>query len=166
MKKAIAILVLVVVICALSHGCLENRATEVPLGQTVVLDDMALTVVKFEERDTFTLPYYYGNETPPEGATFLFVYVEGKNVGEVARYTPYITLEYKGEIDSTRYFSGFIQEVPYVHYEPYDSYKEIYPSVTEEGWIYFEVPKAFDPSEAKIRIRARGYSKTAIWTLA
>lgn len=161
MKKAIAILVLVVVICALSQGCLGKK---VPLGQTVVLDDIALTVVKFEERDTF--PYYYGNETPPEGATFLFVYVEAKNVGEVARYTPHITLVYKGEIDSTRYFSGFIQEVPYVRYAPYDSYKEIYPSVTEEGWIYFEVPKAFDPSEAKIRIKSRESLKTAIWALA
>lgn len=164
MKKTIAILAFVVVICALSQGCLEK---EVPLGQTVVLDDIAFTVTEYEERDTFTEPYYpYGNETPPEGATFLFVYVKAKNLGEVARYTPYITLVYKGEICSTRHFSGFIQEVPYVRYVPYDSFKKIYPSVTEEGWIYFEVPKAFDPSEAKIRIRSRESSKTAIWTLA
>ena len=173
MKKAIAILVLVVVICALSQGCLENTE-HLSLGKTATLDDISFTVVTFEERDSYYEYYdnYYGDVTPPEGATFLFVYVKAKNVGEVARYVPSpswdINMLYKGEeIEPER-----ISRAKSVITEPIYNTEEIYPTVTKEGWIAFEVPKGIAPSQAKIRVespigRYSSFSqKVAIWTLA
>ena len=142
LKKGIVLLILVVVISVLNHGCVE-KTEELSLGKTAVLDDISFTVVKFEERDRYYEYYdnYYGDVTPPEGATFLFVYVKAKNVCEVARYVPSpswdINMLYKGEEIEPEH----IIRAKSVITEPIYNTEKIYPNVTKEGWIAFEVPK-------------------------
>ena len=147
-KKGIAILIFVVVISAFLHGCVENKQVEnkyLSFGETAVLENgyMTFTVDRFEKRDT------YMGTLPPRGASFLFVYAKAKNIGEVAHYVPRIydiDLLYKDTVMRYRTVPKESLRVESIY-----DLEEIYPGVTEEGWIIYEVPKEMDISQAKIR---------------
>ena len=166
-RKNVAGLIAIVVIAsvAIFAGCVEEppsaptvtptQKTELSLGESAILDDIEFTVVRFEESHM-----YECNTTPKEtvysadGAKFLWVYVKAKNVGEVAREVPdtffNIKMLYKGEEINSQGIRGSAFWGDPVGRKMYHDYEKVYPNVTEEGWILFEVPEGIDLSQAKI----------------
>lgn len=187
-KKIVAGLITIVAIVAvvMFMGCVEkppSAPTETPtltpspkaelsLGESAILDDIEFTVVRFEESHEYE--YGISNETvyPAEGAKFLWVYVIAKNVGEVARKVPMsssigfisdIEMLYKGEKIFTHNMGGSASSLKREIYDPGRS--PLYPDVTDEGWILFEVPEGIDLSQAKIRVDSpTNYTKTVTWS--
>jgi hypothetical protein len=192
LKKALVIFVLVAMVSVCFAGCIEEPSsaptatptstvtptttkttptptpaptpkTELSLGEGAIVDDISFTVVRYEFTDSYEAGYGEKHtHHPPEGAKYLWVYVKAKNVGELAYYIPYdygVDLLYKGE------------EIMCTHTEPYFEEKEmyrgsmtkIYPNVTKEGWVFYEVPKGIDISQAKIRVEFD--TRTVTWSL-
>ncbi|VUT27904.1 MAG: hypothetical protein SYNGOMJ08_00459 [Candidatus Syntrophoarchaeum sp. GoM_oil] len=136
--------------------------TELSLGESLVVNNISFTVVKYE----FTESYEAGYEEnytyrPPEGAKYLWVYVKAKNVGELAYYAP-------GDYDVNLLYKG--EKIIYKHPDPWFDEKamyyggtEIYPNVNEEGWTLYEVPEGIDISQAKVRVGL--HTRTVTWSL-
>jgi hypothetical protein len=140
--------------------------TELSLGESAIVDDISFTVVKYEFTDSYITE---SNQTihPAEGAKFLWIYVKAKNEGEIARVIPSrdwrdMQLLYKGsEIHSQEY----VHEIPPMggkRYEP-GWREEIYPNVTREGWVLFEVPIYINTSQAQLHVEL--YAEEATWNL-
>ena len=189
LKKGIVILIFVVVISVFSHGCVEQQSTppttqkaELSLGQTALLDDIAFTVVKFEERDRIHKYRFGGDITPSEGAKFLFIYVKAKNIGEVPISVPDESLDivmiYKGgeirpeyQFHQSEFVCPTFESFQPLYHKLYD--EKLFPNVTKEGWILFEVPKEIDLPHAEIRVNSpikqyingKYYAKMAYWSL-
>jgi len=191
-KKTIAGLIAIVAIVAavIFAGCVEESPsaptetptptpeTELSLGESAILDDIEFTVVRFEESHEYEYEceYWFNktvfNETvyPAEGAKFLWMYVIAKNVGEVAREVPDgtccgygdIEMLYKGEkIFTIEYSSRLKRKI----YDSTGMFSDpLYPGVTDEGWILFEVPKGINISQAKICVDFEE-RKTMTWSL-
>ena len=199
-KKTIAGLIAIVVIAAvvMFSGCIEKEEvmpstptpiaptstpapsitptptptpkTELSLGESAIVDGISFTVVKYEFTDSYEVSNPLENYThrPPEGAKYLWVYVKAQNVGELAYYTPGdfgVDLLYKG--------GEIMRTSPAWFYEKkmYYGGTKIYPSVSEEGWILYEVPKGIEISQAKICVEfhpKEGYGRgeTMTWSLA
>ncbi len=91
-----------------------------------------------------------------EGAAYLLALVSVRNTGEVPEYLPILIdmrIHYLDEINrpkKTWRVSG-----DRTHYDPLTTDK-IYPNVTKEGWICFEVPEDMNISEAVITARCEG----------
>jgi hypothetical protein len=182
-RKTIAGLIAVVAIAVavMFAGCVEEKAptptptetptpkTELSLGESAILDDIEITVVRFEESHEYE---YTFNETvyPAEGAKFLWVYVIAKNVGEVAREVPDrsddIEMLYKGEKIFTHNMGGSASSLKRKIYDSPGIFSDqIFPGVIEEGWILFEVPEGIELSQAKIRVESpTNYKKTVTWS--
>ena len=187
LKKALVIFVLVAMISVCFAGCIEEPPsaptatptptvtptttkatptptptpkTELSLGESVVVGNISFTVVKYEFTDSYESRYPKEKYThrPPEGAKYLWVYVKAKNIGELAYYIPGksgVDLLYKGEkIWYTSPNPWFDEKKMYYGGE------KIYPDVTKEGWILYEVPKGIEISQAKI------CTGTRTWRLA
>lgn len=108
---------------------------------------MSFTVVRYEVgTDT-------GDNGFPEGATSLWIYVRGKNVGEVPQSLPYfhdVELLYKGTNPKAHDpFSYFLYRTSK---KGYKGGGEVYPGVVREGWILYTVPEGVDTSQVKIRV--------------
>ena len=144
--------------------------TELSLGESVVVGNISFTVVKYEFTDSYEARYPKEKYThrPPEGAKYLWVYVKAKNVGELAYYIPGnygVDLLYKGEEIMYTSPNWFYEK------EMYYGGTKIYPDITEEGWILYEVPKGIETSQAKICVEfypkaGYGRGKTMTWSLA
>ena len=180
-KTTLAGLIAIVAILAVAMfaGCVEEPSsaptetptpkTELSLGESAILEDIEITVVRFEESHEYE---YTFNKTvyPAEGAKFLWVYVIAKNVGEVAREVPDrsdgIEMLYKGEKIFTHNMGGSASSLKRKIYDSPGIFSDqIFPGVTEEGWILFEVPEGIALSQAKIRVESpANYKKTATWS--
>ncbi|HJH25646.1 MAG TPA: hypothetical protein C5S37_02485 [Methanophagales archaeon] len=194
-RKTIVGLIVAIVVVAMFVGCVEKppsaptvptptpetvtQKTELSLGESAILDDIEFTVVRFEERHEYEYEHesFFNesiiiNETvyPPEGAKFLWVYVIAKNVGEVAREVPDslydIKMLYKGEEISTQYLVGSEFTRKREIYDSSGMFSDpLYPGVTDEGWILFEVPEGIDLSQAKIHVESpTNYKKNVTWS--
>jgi hypothetical protein len=187
-RKTIVGLIVAIVVVAMFVGCVEKPPsaptvptptpetvtpkTELSLGESAILDDIEFTVVRFEENHEYE---YIFNKTvyPAEGAKFLWVWVIAKNVGEVAREVPDrtsrfgdIEMLYKGEKIFTHNMGGSASSLKREIYDSPGMFSDpLYPGVTEEGWILFEVPEGIDLSQAKIRVDSpTNHTKTVTWS--
>lgn len=177
LKFAFIILVLGVVAAVFFVGCVEkppsvptatptpSPKTELSLGDSVIVNDISFVVVKYEFADSF-VDEFNSTQSPKEGANFLWLYVKAMNVGEVAQSIPQnydVSILYK-DTEITRYTRwGFEEREMYAY--AIAGFGKIYPDVSEEGWIIYEVPKGIDISQAKISVEfEKGKSMT--WSLA
>ena len=189
-KKTIAGLIAIVAIVAavIFAGCVEEPPsattvtptppTELSLGDSVIVNDISFVVIKYEFADRF-IDEYNNTNIPNEGAKFLWLYAKVTNIGEVAQYIPEsydVSILYKGT-EITRYRVGgrfYLEskEREMYAYELMGGFGKIYPDVSEEGWIIYEVPKNIDMSQAKIRVEfppkegKYGQGETWTWSLA
>lgn len=103
---------------------------------------------------------------PPTGAKLMFVYIKVKNIGEQKRSFPNfgcsfnepdIYLKYKGvsmdiykelTIEGVHFFSSFPEIDNYFWCED-----EVYPGVSEEGWIVYEVPTGIELEDTTLEIK-------------
>ena len=182
-KKTIAGLTVIVAIASvvMFAGCVEKEGitpsspiptpkTELSLGESAIVDGISFTILEYEFEDSHRYEYEYNrSETvyPAEGAKFLWVHVKAKNVGEVAQNTPSkyydMDLLYKGteiRCKSTHSVWGEPMERKMYH-----GNEKIYPTVSEEGWILYEVPKGIDIFQTKICVEFEE-GKTMTWSLA
>jgi hypothetical protein len=188
-KKIVAGLITIVVIVGVVMliGCVEEppsaptetptptAPTELSLEDSVIVNDISFVVVKYEFADRF-IDEYNNTNLPNEGAKFLWLYVKATNIGEVAQYIPEsydVSILYKGT-EITRYRVGgrfYLEskEREMYAYELMGGFGKIYPDVSEEGWIIYEVPKNIDMSQAKIRVEfspkeGYGSEETVTWS--
>ena len=178
LKFAFIILVLGVVAAVFFVGCVEkpqsvptatptpSQKTELSLGDSGIVNDISFAVVEYEFADSF-LEVVNQTKSPKEGAKFLWLYVKATNIGEVAQYIPdqsSVSILYKG-IEITYYTNRGFEEREMYTYAFRLGFGKIYPGVSEEGWIIYEVPKGIDISQAKICVEfEKGKSMT--WSLA
>ena len=117
----------------------------VSIGEPVTIGDIVFTVSEYEIVES---------SYAAEGAEYLLIYFKAKNIGEVAHTLPYkysITLSYKEkEVGPELDIRGVNYRVKY------DPDEKIYPGVTKEGWIAYEVPKNIDLDDAIILANYRG----------
>ena len=121
----------------------ENMS--VSIGESVTIEDLVFTVSEYEIVES---------SYAAEGAQYLLIYFKVENVGEVAHTLPYkysIVLSYKDRK------VGPEIEIRGINYRvKYDPDEKIYPGVTKEGWIAYEVPENIDLEDAFILANYRG----------
>lgn len=152
-------------------GCIEEKAeekaSELALGETAIIYGISFTVDRYEFTDSYVTEH---NKTvyPADGAKFLWIYVKAQNKGEIAREIPSrdwrdMQLLYKGS-EIHPYFE-FNHEIPPMGGRMYPKYgEEIYPNVTREGWVLFEVSININMSQARLHVE-RYYGEEATWNL-
>jgi len=181
---------MVAVAVVMSMGCIEEPSsaptvaptptppTELSLGDSVIVNNISFAVVEYEFADSF-IDEFNQTQSSNEGAKFLWLYVKATNIGDVAQYIPEnhdVSILYKGT-EITRYKVGGYHYLKSKEREMYayalvGGFEKIYPDVSEEGWIIYEVPKNIDMSQAKIRVEfppKEGYygqGETMTWSLA
>jgi hypothetical protein len=120
-----------------------------PLGGLVTIGGIKVSVDGYEFASSYE-DEYRGQVTPAEGAKFLWINVYAENVGEVEKSLPgayYFRLLYKE--DEIR---GHTPE--YVRSKGREMYKaeSIYPGVSREGWILYELPIAAQAHDILVRL--------------
>lgn len=138
-----------------------EQAELLRLGQSIIVENVEITVSKYEVADS--LASEYESETQPEeGAKFLWLYVSSKNVGEVEESLPsamQFQLLYKGTEIGWHYW-------PYGMLEDREQYESasVYPGYGRKGWILYEVPLGADPAEIAVRMEhAVDFWETEYW---
>jgi len=183
-KKTIAGLIALVTIVAavIFAGCVEESPstptvaptltppTELSLGDSVIINNISFAVVEYEFADSF-IDDSNRTQSSKEGAKFLLLYVKATNIGDVAQYIPEnhdVSILYKGtEITHYKvywYYYLKSEKRELYAYTLIGGFEKIYPDVTEEGWILFEVPEGINLSQAKIRVDSpTNHTKTVTW---
>jgi|GEM_PF-2800294 len=117
----------------------------VNIGESVTIDDIIFTVSEYEIVES---------SYAAEGAEYLLIYFKAENIGEVAHTLPYkysIVLSYKEKKVAPEI------NIRGVNYRAkYDPDEKIYPGVTKEGWLAYEVPENIDLDDALILVNYRG----------
>ncbi|MHC1565541.1 MAG: hypothetical protein ACXQS6_04395 [Candidatus Syntropharchaeales archaeon] len=116
-------------------------------GEYVNTGDLEMTISECELVDSVFAE---------EGAAYLLALVSVRNVGQVPAHLPIL-------IDMRLYYLDDVirpkksWRVPggRTHYDPLTTDK-IYPNITKEGWVCFEVPKDMNLSEAVVSARCEG----------
>lgn len=128
---------------------IAEQAEFLPLGQSIVVENVEVSVSKYEVTDSLASQYEWEAQ-PEDGAKFLWLYVSSKNVGQVEEYLPSagaFELLYKGtEIMPHSWPGGMLEDR-----EQYE-WASVYPDYGREGWILYEVPLGADPSEITVRM--------------
>ena len=128
------------------------RDKVLPLGGFATMEGVRVSVHGYEFASSYE-DEYRGQVIPEEGAKFLWIHVYAENVGEVERSLPgayYFRLLYKG--DEIR---GHTPE--YIRVKRRAVYKagSIYPDVSREGWILYELPIAAQAHDILVRLEWR-----------
>jgi len=147
MKKIAFVLILCILAVAIGYIALPSEETDFQLGETGIANNIAFVVLDYEFSDGYIHEYGW-TEYPEEGAMFLWLYVKATNLGEVAQRIP-------DDWDVDVLYKGTTIGYDYAHTKGKKMYPErweIYPSVSEDGWIAYQVPKNFYISEAKVRV--------------
>lgn len=113
------------------------------LGRSVVHNDLKITLNAHEVSGSY-VDSYDMQESPVEGAKFLWISVTVENVGKNAVYAPFASdfhvINEGEQTDSDFYFASR------PGYEQYEG-GEIFPGVSKSGWIRFTIPGAAQPNE-------------------
>jgi len=148
MKKIAVVLILCILAVAIGYVVHQTHSsTEFQLGESRIANNIAFVVLDYEFSESYIHEYGW-IEYPAEGAKFLWLSVKAANLGEVAQRIPDdwdVDILYRG---TTIYYD-------YARPKERKMYPErgtIYPYVSEEGWIAYQVPKNFYISEAKVRV--------------
>ena len=181
-KNIIGLLAIVaVVVVAMFAGCVEKppstlmvtptptSPTELSLGESAMVNNISITVVKYEFADSF-IDGSNRTHFPYESMKFLWIYVKVTNTGEVTQNIP------RSSDVSVYYKDTFFHRSGGVYYYSESKEREMYsPTMVggfgllylgghEEGWIVYEVPKDLDISQTTIRVGFKG-GKTTRWRL-
>ena len=146
MKKIAVVLILCILAVAIGYVALPSEET-FQLGETGIANNVAFVVLDYEFSENY-ISEYGRIEYPEEGAKFLWLYVKATNLGEVAQEIPDdwdVDILYKGTTIHHDYANPKGRKM-------YPKRHKIYPSVSEDGWIAYQVPKNFYISEAKARV--------------
>lgn len=147
------------------------------VGEIGEIDGLAITL----DRVNYTKCYDFkvgltakgtdrmGTECAPEGAAFLFINIKIKNVGKVEKQIPrwVIMRVFEEYNDITLYYAN--TEMKKHRLQPFEhqfnpKYSEsgyiggsirLYPGVSTEGWIAFEVPKGIELEDTTLEIKGR-----------
>ena len=137
----------------------EEKA--LPLGGLVTMEGVRVSISGYEFANSYEHEYR-GQVTPDEGATFLWIHVYAENVGEVEKYLPnaqIFRLLYKGyEISGHTPGSVKAREMYWAG--------SVYPGVSREGWILYELPIAAQAHDILVRFEwYRGLGEESKYTL-
>ena len=167
MKKIAVVLILCILAVAIGYVVHQTHSsTEFQLGESGIANNIAFVVLDYDFSESY-ISKYGRTEYPEEGAKFLWLYVKAANLGEVAQRIPDdwdVDILYKGTTTHHDYANPKGRKM-------YPERWKIYPYVSEEGWILYQVPKNFYISEAKVRVDFPPKAgeifgeKTLIWSL-
>ena len=170
------------VVDQLADSDLGRHVFGMPVNETGVADDVAITLVTYEVIDSYKYATKSGVETvtPPEGAKFLVAYIKVENIGKVKTTLPRwstpldnewigpftrneISLHYEGTSLDPHWLCDTVESqghswddiVKYPLAPPYKRVckEDIYPGSSVDGWIAFVVPAGIDPEQTKLKIR-------------
>lgn len=148
MKKIAVVLILCILAVAIGYVVYQaHSSTEFQLGESGIANNIAFVVLDYDFSESY-ISKYGRTEYPEEGAKFLWLYVKAANLGEVAQRIP-------DDWDVDILYRGTTIDYDYASPKERKMYPErgtIYPYVSEEGWIVYQVPKNFYISEAKVRV--------------
>jgi hypothetical protein len=161
---------------------LGKRIFGLPVNETGMADDVAITLVTHEVIDSYKYATKSGVETvtPPEGAKFLVAYIKVENVGKVKTTLPRwstpldnewigpftqneISLHYEGTSLDPHWLCDTVESqghswddvTKYPMSPPYKQVctEDIYPGSSVEGWIAFVVPAGIELEQTTLKIR-------------
>jgi len=154
----------------------ETGSFGLSIGDTGVVNEIAVTLVKCEIVDSYQYAYTWGDIetiTPSTGAKFLFAYIKVENVGKVKKTFPkwswrsYFLQSGESPIEISLSYGGELMEPHWIvcpsrglsaeqhPYFPHYSWSDdsVYPGISEEGWVAFEVPAGIELDETTFKIR-------------
>ena len=144
---------------------LAPREKALPLGEWATVAGVTVSVADYEFASSYEKEYYPYQVAPEEGAKFLWIHVSAENVGDVEKGLPhayFFELLYKG---SETY--GFAPALVKGR-KTYDA-ESVYPGVSREGWILYELPIAAEADEIVVRLQWYGgpghESEYSFWRL-
>lgn len=154
----------------------EKIEREVKLGEEIVSDSgLEVALDKYEFVGPFEAEReIIGPETvsPSEGAKFLWVHIEVKNVSKVAVDFPlwgdFILVHAGEEIGPESLFGIYYYREGYPFLKSKEPSGKIYPNISGDGWIYFEVPQDARPEDLKIKyteLTVAGGQKVWEWSI-
>lgn len=139
----------------------ERTISDLSVGETGEIGDIAITLVKYELTDKWTesliksephpekYRHLYEHEAP-EGAKYLFIQIKLENIGKTRKTFPgYVdfSLHYAGSrmvradiwncLSHEMYIGGIFSK---------------YPGSSEEAWLAFEVPKGIELEDTTLNI--------------
>jgi hypothetical protein len=134
-------------ILATPTKALTPREKALPLGGLAAKEGVRVSINGYEFASSYE-EEYRGQVTPEEGATFLWIHVYAENVGEVEKSLPaayYLELLYKGD-EISRHTPGSVKG-----HEVYKA-ESVYPGVSREGWILYELPIVAQAHDVLVRL--------------
>lgn len=140
-------MILCILAVVIGYVALPSEETDFQLGETGIANNIAFVVLDYDFSENY-ISRYGGIEYPEEGAKFLWLYVKAANLGEVAQEIPdegNVDILYKGTTISPDYFANPVLRTMYER-------QKIYPGVSKDGWILYQVPKNFYISQAKVQV--------------
>lgn len=182
------LLVGLIILASLIIGCEETElpfdkigvmTKELSVGETGVVDEVAVTLERYVIVDNYTISSPYSEfieevagghkrirrwteiKEPPEGAKFVMIYVTVKNVGSVKKEFPSakdFSLYYKGTGIDRNIIDYWVLKTPQIpqeetYVEGYPRYSpEKYPNTSVEGWISFIVPAGIELKETTLKV--------------
>lgn len=136
------------------------RDKALPLGEWATMEGVTVSVAHYEFASSYE-EEYVGQVAPEEGAKFLWIHVSAENVGEVEKGLPhawFFRLLYKGHG-----IHGFAPAL--VKGRKTYNAESVYPGVSREGWILYELPIAAEADEIVVRLeRYRGPAQESEYT--
>lgn len=136
------------------------REKALPLGEWATTAGVTVSVAHYEFASSYE-EEYVGQVAPEGGAKFLWIHVSAENVGEVEKGLPhayFFSLLYKGNE-----IYGFTPALLKGR-KTYDA-ESVYPGVSREGWILYELPIAAEADEIVVRLqRYRGPAEESEYT--
>lgn len=143
------------------------------LGQTVSNDQFEATVDGY--RTANVLDREFAGETRAQsGATFVLLEVEVKNIGETRANAPGGSLSQDFELQYRDTTADPLSPSDFTASgQSYTSYldgvtgsedDEVFPSNSVSGWIVFEMPEGFDPTEAVLRVELQDDSGSNLYS--
>ena len=127
----------------------ERTKSPLPIGSEVRYNDLLIKLTKYEFSDSYKTDYDY-EETPPEGAKFLWIYLIVRNDGKNSTNSPSsyeFTLIYQNKQIDT---DGIYSTRP--GYDEFNS-GDIFPGISREGWLRFTLPKAAQSNQLTINYK-------------
>lgn len=124
----------------------QSQSTINQIGSSIIHDDLKVTLNTYDISGSY-VGQYDMQESPPQGAKFLWISITAENVGKVAAYAP---AAYEFHV----IYAGQQTDHDFISWDRpgYDEYEggEIFPGVTKLGWIRFTIPNAAQPNKINV----------------
>jgi len=126
---------------------LLSGSNQIEIGETATSGSLSFIV------DAWGFAPIWGDSEPPEGAKFIWMYINVTNVGDVPiEHLPHeFKVEYRGTSASPREARKDAYDLPSkTAYGMMWSKKDYYPGTSNAGYILFEVPQNLESGEATL----------------